>query len=355
MTNATFLPDWVSAPGETIVDILQERNLSQNQFALLMGSTSDDVKDLLYGRSSITIAVARKLSRILGASVEFWMLRDFQYREDTARIKALEDEWLTNLPFGDMIKFGWLKPVPRPSDVLDACLHYFGVSSVKSWMNQYGHISRMAAFRKSPLFDAKPTVVATWLRQGEIEATRIECKPWDANCFQQSLSSIRSLTRIKDPNRFLPILKKYCADSGVAVAIVRTPSGCQINGATRFLSATKAHILLSFRFLTDDNFWFTFFHEAGHLVLHGKDGFFLEGTNISNKEEEEANIFATQILIPPEYQAGLLNLKADSLKVIKFAVEIGVAPGIIVGQLQHLGKIEHDQLNKLKRYYRWEN
>jgi HTH-type transcriptional regulator/antitoxin HigA len=111
--------------------------------------------------------------------------------------------------------------------------------------------------------------------------------------------------------------------------------------------------VLSFRYLSDDHFWFAFFHEAGHLLLHGKRALFLEGYGTTNKEEEEANAFAARMLIPREFQSKLPALRADSLQIIKFARQIGIAPGIVVGQLQHAKLVKPEHLNRLKRRYRW--
>lgn len=351
-----FRPDWASAPGDTITDILRERNISKAEFAKRIGHTSEAVEDLLQGRATITIAVARRLESVLGASVEFWMSRDFQYRQDIARLHVIHKEWLSELPVGDMIKFGWLTPVPHPSDEVAACLRFFGVPSVQAWREAYAGLQTMAAFRTSPSFDSRSAAVAVWLRQGEIEAEALDCGPWDADRFQESLVHIRSLTRQKDPARFLPELQKCCASSGVAVVVVRAPSGCRASGATRFLSREKAILQLSFRHLTDDHLWFTFFHEAGHLLLHGKRGFFLEGIDTPlTTEEEEANEFAAHALVPPQFQAALLELPSDRRKVIKFAMRLGVSPGIVVGQLQHIGKLRYNQMNSLKRRFRWED
>ncbi len=356
LSTQEFSPSWASAPGDTISDVLRERSLSETEFAQQMGHTPDDVQDLLQGRATITLAVARRLERVIGASVEFWMSRDYQYRQDIARLNATNEEWITELPVGDMIKFGWLGPVPHPTDEVAACLRFFGVPSVSAWREAYAGLHQMAAFRTSPSLDSRPASVAAWLRRGEIEAGEIECDPWDPKRFQESILHIRSLTREKNPDRFIPKLQKYCAESGVAVAIVRYPSGCRASGATRFLSRDKALLLLSFRYLTDDHFWFTFFHEAGHLLLHGEKAFFLEGADMpSTTEEDEANEFAASTLIPSEFKRELLALRADAIKVIRFARRVGVSPGIVVGQLQHLGRIRHDQLNRLKRRYRWED
>jgi Zn-dependent peptidase ImmA (M78 family) len=112
--------------------------------------------------------------------------------------------------------------------------------------------------------------------------------------------------------------------------------------------------MLSFRYLSDDHFWFTFFHEAGHLVLHDMNSLFLEGEDrISTKEEGEANEFSAAVLIPAEFRADLMTLRGEGREVIRFARRVGVSPGVIVGQLQHLGRVRRNQLNRLKRRFVW--
>lgn len=362
-----FRPDWASAPGDTIADILQDKGLSVADFADLMGHSPEKADNLLQGRATITIETARRLERVLGASLEFWVSRDYQYRQDISRIHVTDEEWLHELPVGDMVKFGWLKPAPLPADEMAACLRFFAVTDVPAWREAYAGLQEMAAFRTSPSFDSQPASVAAWLRQGEIEADVIECQTWDAEGFQESLSTIRTLTRRKDPSKFIPQLQRLCAETGVAVVVVRAPSGCRASGAVRFLSPTKALLQLSFRYLTDDHFWFTFFHEAGHLILHGERYFFsdtirgekswiLEGIEtVSPSEEQGANEFAARTLVPSEFQAELSDLTADPREIIRFAVRLRVSPGIVVGQLQHLERIGYNQLNDLKRRFTWED
>jgi HTH-type transcriptional regulator / antitoxin HigA len=350
-----FHPDWASAPGNTIADILAERDISEAEFAKSMGNTPEQARELIEGRATITIAIARRLEQVLGASVEFWMSRDFQYRQDVARLHAADEQWLADLPIGDMIRFGWLRNVPHPSDEMAACLHFFDVPGVPAWREAYADLQQIVAFRTSPSFDSRPASVAAWLRRGEIEGEAIHCNPWDPARFEESLSSVRSLTREKDPGRFIPKLQLLCAASGVAVAVVRAPNGCRASGATHFLSPDKALLLLSFRYLSDDQFWFTFFHEAGHLLLHGKKGFFLEGIDApATPEEQEANEFAERTLVPLDLRAALLRLRVDAREVIRFARRLGVSPGVVVGQLQHYKRIKHGQLDALKRRFRWE-
>ena len=362
-----FIPSWSSAPGDTMLDILRQRNLSTTAFANTMGLTIEEIHNLIEGRATITITIARQLADVLGSSVSFWMSRDFQYRQDAQRLDADNlQRWIRELPLGDMIKFGWLIPTPYPSEEIAASLRFFAVSSVSAWRERYASLHDATTFRTSPSLDSRPASVATWLRRGEVEAEQIDCEPWHPERFAGSLTDIRLLSKYKDPNRFLPQLQTICSRGGVAVVIVRTPSGCRASGATRFVSREKAILQLSFRHLTDDHFWFTFFHEAGHLLLHGERNLFtaalnrkpiwiLEGLEAENSEEEQqANHFAARCLIPDNFQQQLFELPISHTHIVRFAVQLGISPGIVVGQLQHLGRIGFDQMNSLKRRYTWD-
>jgi hypothetical protein len=156
------------------------------------------------------------------------------------------------------------------------------------------------------------------------------------------------------PTEFMQQLQQKCAACGVAVVIVQAPKGCPASGATRVKNG-KAILQLSARYLRDDSFWFTFFHEAGHLVLH-EDRLFLEWSerrSLDEKEEQEANDFAGKILIPPSQEAAMLELPHDYKSIMRFARNLSVSPGIVVGQLQHRGLLPREKLNFLKKRYTW--
>ena len=180
---AEFQPNWSSAPGETIVDILQEHGISESTFSDQMGFSRRQTTHLFEGRATITIAVARRLSATLGSSVEFWMSRDHQYREAANRLRDEEKEWVRRLPLSDMVKFGWLTPPPLPTEEFNACLDFFGVSNVREWTEHYSDQMEVAAFRTSPSFGSKYGADAAWLRQGELEAQKVECQPWNPRGF----------------------------------------------------------------------------------------------------------------------------------------------------------------------------
>lgn len=356
--RSSFTPRWTSAPGETIADALAERGLSVANLAEATGRPIAEAQELLEGHRSITFSLARQLGSFIGGTVEFWISRDYQYREDRARLELEDPRWLAELPIREMMRFEWINPESTGAVRARALLRFFGVPTIAAWRHQYSALAQTAAFRKSAAFESVLGATAAWLRQGETEAASITCRAWDRGAFRQELDGIRPLTRLRSPDLFVPKLQALCAQHGVAVVVIPAPTGCPASGLTRFITPEKALIQLSFRYLSDDHFWFTFFHEAGHLVLHedqllSRDAWILEGFGDQRgREEDAANRFAEDILFPGELRKELDNLSADTRAVIRFAVRAGISPGIVVGQLQHRG-LAYRALNNLKRRYTW--
>jgi HTH-type transcriptional regulator / antitoxin HigA len=342
--------EWVSPPGDTIADLIERKGWSEIEFTRHMGCTQRAARELLSGRLEISLETAIKLATILGGSPKFWASRERQYR---ASLDLQHKAWLKELPLRDMRRHGWIAPSRSKPGSVAACLEFFGVNQLQEWRTKYRDVLKLAAFRTTPAFASRSAPVAAWLRRCEIEAEKIRCKPWNANVFAQTLAKVRRLTRERHPDVFLRELTAECATSGVAVVIVRAPEGCRASGATRFVSPTKALLMLTFRHLSDDHFWFTFFHEAAHLLLHSHTTLFLEGSKVGGQEEDEANRFAANILVPSEFKDRLMTLRIDRHEIRTLAKTVGVSPGIVLGQLQHMGRARRDQLNMLKVYFKW--
>ncbi len=349
-----FRPDWISAPGDSIEEILKDRKLELSDFAEQLDETIEQTTNLVKGHAEIDYEIAVKLEKLIGATAEFWMARERKYREELNNHES-DHQFIEGLPLKDMIKFGWIQESKDNDELLASCLNFFQVSSAKTWFETYRDVIETAAFRTSLTFNSHTGSVAAWLRQGQIIAENVECDKWNPEKLKEILPSIRRLTRETDPKIFLPELIKLCSECGVAVIILQAPSGCRASGATRFISNNKALLLLSFRYLSDDHFWFTFFHEVGHILLHNKNSLYVDEAGASEMQEEtEADNFAANLLIPNEFKQQLRTLSANKRDVIRFARQIGVSRGIVVGQLQHLGILKRNQLNDLKVRFTWQ-
>lgn len=358
-TQQTFQPNWTSRPGTTILRLLHNNGLSTGELANQLAITEPQLHNLLSGRSTIKPQLASKLAAALGGTKAFWLARDRQYRTDVAErdlthLPAFEKAWLQSLPLRDMKKFGWIDNQSTTSSQIRECLRFFDVGQIDIWKHHYADAIANTAFRKSEYFSSNLGAVASWFRQAELETETIRCAPWNPSLFTDTLPHLRSLTWKKNPAIFIPRLREACAKCGVAFAVVPLPKGCTASGATWFTTSHKATLVLSARHLSDDHFWFTFFHEAGHLLLHTADGPIIEEPEItSEKMEEQANNFASHILVPKEYREQLFSHTPRPKWVFDFSKKIGISPGIIVGQLQHYGHLDRNRLNHLKRRFVW--
>lgn len=360
MIDINEMPDWISPPGETILDILEERGWSQSELAERTGYTRKHINQLIKGNASITEETALKLERVLGSTAGFWLSREAQYRELIARKSELEElkadvSWLQKLPIADMVRFGWIKKYPKKVYQVAECLRYFGVATVQAWKTKYENL--VLAYHASDIFDRKEGSVIAWLRFGEQEAEGIGCSPFQKIILEENLTRMRSLVQEGNPRSFLPELKKLCCASGIVLVVAPSPSGCPVFGLTRWLNPDKALLMLSLRYKSNDQFWFSFFHEIAHLLLHGKRMLFLEGLqeSLDTKAEDEANRWAANFLIPKVFQGKLFALEQSDSEITTFSDEIGIAPGIVIGRLQKEGLLPWNSfLNKLKVFYRWE-
>jgi HTH-type transcriptional regulator / antitoxin HigA len=356
-----YTPNYVSAPGETLQEVLEERGMSQAELAERTGRPKKTINEIINGKAAITPETALQFERVLGVPASFWNNRERRYREAQARAEEQERlekqvAWLDQIPVKAMIKSGWIQCYQDKVEQLREVLNFFAIASPEQWQGIW--CSTGVYFRQSQAFQSDFGNVAAWLRRGEIEAAEIPCATYNANKFREALQHIRALT-VEPPEIFLPKVVRLCAEAGVAVVFVPQLPKTRTSGATHWLNPDKALIQLSLRYKTNDHLWFAFFHEAGHILLHGKRDFFLEGKDIAFVEESdkelEANKFAEDILIPP---AALKLFLASSQQLSKarieqFAAEIGIAPGIVVGRLQHDGVLPPSHCNDLKQRYKW--
>lgn len=359
-----FTPDWVSVPGDTIADLLEERGWTQAELAKRTGFTKKHINLLIKGNAPIYEDTALKLERVLGGTARFWLARETQYREILARAKerkslGQDSAWLKQIPLKDMIRFGWIRELKDKGEQVAECLRFFGVASVAVWESQTNQplaAFRLSATYKKRLKNESNSSIAAWLRQGERRAAAIACRPFDKDRFREKLVELRALTNEADPKIFIPKLTAICAEVGVVAVLEPAPKGCPISGATRWLPSGKALLMLSARHKTNDHLWFTFFHEAGHLLLHDKRLAFIEVQGeLDDELEKEADVFACDLLIPRKLTSQLATLPHTKIAVSDFAQKIGIAPGIVVGRMQKEDLLDWSYLNGLKISYRWDH
>ena len=359
--NVSFTPDWALPPGESILDLAEERGWTQAELAQRLGYSEKHVSQLINGRVPLTVEAAQRLERVLGSTLEFWLNLEANYQRHKARLEAERRHaewapWLDELPLKDLMASGAINKqrvvAKNKPGLVEACLRFFGVASPDDWRTHYGGMQM--AFRRSRAEQCDVGAISAWLRLGEQQAEKLDGPKYDRTRFEKSLQAIRGLTCLP-PDEFEPQMRQLLHDAGVLLVLVPAIPRAHVSGVARWLSPTRPMIQLSLFGKTNDRFWFTFFHEAAHILLHAnskeeKKSIFLDDPNAAHTEdpkEHEANRWAGDCLIPSDISHELPELRSKAA-VVDFARRIAIHPGIVVGRLQHDGLIEPSWMNELK-------
>ena len=362
-TPLGFSPDWVSPPGESIADLLEERGWTQAELAERLGYTPKHLNQLIKGKVPLSEDAAMRLERVLDGSAGFWLTREARYRERLARLDAQERfaqwvDWLDDLPVKALMKSS---VIPRrrvdaktKPELVEELLHFFGVASPADWLTRYGGMQ--VSFRRSRADQSDIGAISAWLRLGERLAEREQATRYDRQRFLAAIPKMRALTTLP-PESFEPALHPLFADCGVTFVVVPAIPGAHVSGVARWLNANRPMIQLSLYGKSNDRFWFTLFHEAAHLLLHAqeKKAVFLDDpdhADMSSAQESEANAWAADVLIPAAHREALLTLRTKE-SVRAFAAQIGIHPGIVAGRLQHERIIPPNWMNDLKAHFRF--
>lgn len=350
-----YSPDYASPPGDTLRATLDEIGMSQKELADRMGRHPKTINEIIKGKAPITRDIAVQFEQVLGTPARFWLQRETDYQLAKSRIDeqarlVKESKYAQEFPYAEMAQLNWIPSTRKPLEKASNLLSFFQVSSLSNLRTLDAPL-----FRKSSKHSAKPEALLAWLQKGYLDAKDTEIAKYDAQSFKTVLHEVRELTA--DNNKdFAKQIKSMCADCGVAVVYVPHLRKTHVNGACRwFAKGKKALIQLSIRYKFADIFWFSFFHEAGHLLRHSKKSKFVDFKSDSKSAENvEADQFASDFLIPE----GMLEDFADrgmfvDSSIRSFADELGVSTGIVVGRLQHERHIRFNQFNHLRSRLKW--
>lgn len=294
----------LSPPGDTIQEHLDFIGMSQAELADRMGRPKEKINDIIKGREPVTTATAFQLEKVLGISAGFWLSREAVYRKELYVLEQNEQfekekGWLVAFPVKAMMKLGWIPESDEKHLVMDSLLKFFSVASMTEWERIYIQEEVSVAFRISLAHTKSPYAISAWLRKGELQAAEINISSFDKIKFREALSRI-SQPAFLNSDDYVKKLQAVCARCGVSVVFTPNLPKAPISGAARWFH-NRPIIQLSGNFKNRKHFWFTFFHEAAHIMLHGKKSIFLEdaeGTELDRIKEEEANSFAAGFFQP---------------------------------------------------------
>lgn len=354
-TISNNIPSVVFHPGETLSEKLEEMGMSIKEFAVRTSKPEKTIIAVIKGDSIITSDMSVSFESVTKIPAHFWMNKQRAYDEYIARERRESliqnsTAWTMLFPVADMIKKGWLAPCKTPREKVIQLFSFFGVSTSRAWEDYYFNQQLKVAFRISLANIKEPYAISAWLRRGELQAfeQQIEMAYTDKR-LKEFLPQMKTLMATH-PEDFASRLQMLCLQAGVKLVYTPCLPKAPISGSTRWLNDTPC-IQLSGLHKRNDIFWFSFFHEVGHILLHGKKDIFLENIDYTDKQlakEHEADDFASKIVLSPSEEAEIIASGDYTLPSIRyFAEKFNTHPGIIVGRLQYLKVIPYWQDQEL--------
>lgn len=340
-----YIPERVSHPGTTLDEKLKEMGMSVKEFSVRTSKPEKTVIAIIKGDSSIIPETAVAFESVTKIPANFWMIRQRNYDECIARSKrkvqiASFADWAKKFPYADMASQGWIEKRIVQEEKTAILLDFFGVSSPTAWENYYMNQQLKVAFRISLATTREPYAISAWLRKGELQSSEINIeKTYTDSHLKSKIPDMKSLMQRK-PSDFPNQLQVLCAECGIKLIYTPCLKKAPISGSTRWINNVPC-IQLSGRSKRYDVFWFSFFHEIGHILLHGKKDIFLEDIEYNDEQqskEKQADNFSAEVLLSERELKEILDGRDFGSSAIKrYATQFNTHPAVIVGRLQHLG------------------
>lgn len=340
-------------PGYYIKEIVEESGLTQEDFAKRLDTTPKNLSLLIRGEQNLSIDIAMKLSRMTGTSVSYWLnlqnaydalIAEFKSREELAQERII----FSYLDYKYFREYFNLPDLPRKIDEQ--------IVQVRNFLN----VSTLTVFKKPDMAVSFRSATGEMSEANIIKANimvqiatnialETEAPKFNKSLFEEAVRYALTLT--KDHSTFYPLIKEAFCKVGVIFVILPNISGSKINGATKKVG-NNIMLLVNDRRLNSDTFWFTLFHEIGH-IMNGDYGISFDSE--SGEQEEIADKYAEDMLIPcDQYQQFIAENRFDIQSIRRFANRIDRDPGIVLGRLMNDGKVSYDDwsLNPLRHKYK---
>ena len=339
----------IKHPGELLLSKIGELGMKQKELAIRTGMSEKHISTVINGTKDISASFARKLDIALGEEIGTWAKHQADYDDYMAKLE--EENGITDEEVGilktmkEIVDFfleigimhnhcGNTEKIIQLRKIL--CVNNLSVIP---------QITYNAAYRaqiKSST-NINPYVLFAWQRMCELATEKITViKPFDREQLITKIPEIKKLMFENNPNIMIVKLKELFCNCGVAFNVVHHFRGAPVQGFIKQTESGKVILCVTIRGKSADKFWFSLFHEIGHLINGDMSARFVDFDTVKSEIEERADIFARDTLIVPNlYRDFVESEKYHSLTEIKvFSLLIGVPHWIIIGRLHNDGWLD---------------
>lgn len=345
----SLIPGALIHPGEYLLDELEAKEISQKDFALMIGMQTSQLNEIVNGKRAINAETALLFEKALDIAAEYWMNIQKNYELNLAKINRRNHERLEAIQLWNMaqsslpVAFLKKQKIITGDPILDIPLvkDIYGIQNFEQLANLYSN-NVYARFRKSQKLDMDKINMIGWVKLFEFKAKQEIVNAFDHNQFDNLLSELKIILsknkKVKEKAK--DALKSY----GIKLIYQEKAEKTPIDGVSLWSEGNPA-IGMSLRFNRIDNFAFTLFHELGHVLLHLTNDNTAEFIDLeheseaykNNKEEKEADRFAQSKLISDDLWNDFFNppYYFSDTKVKEFAKKAKIHPAVVRGRICH--------------------
>ena len=337
-------------PGEQLKLELARRGWTQVELAEIIGRNPKVIWGLVNGTLSITPRTAHELAAAFGQAAEYWF--DLQSKYYLAQFQKEEGDEINRraklfkkVPVREMIKRGWIEGTKNIDELERRVLDFFHLRSLEDEPAVLPHSAR-----KSTSYEETTPSQLAWIFRARQLAESVQVQNFTETRFEEALERLRLLMHSPQETRHVA---SNLANGGVRLVVVEPLAGTKIDGACFWLNRKAPIVALSMRYDRIDYFWYTLMHELGHVRAgdgRGEEPWALDCGFGEDEPEEKptkelaADVFASSFMVDREELDDFIIRVAplySPTRILGFAKRINVHPGIVVGQLQHLGEISY--------------
>lgn len=344
-------------PGETVKEVLDEKEMSQEELAIRTGYSPKHISEVVRGKKDISSEFANRLEYALGIHAGFWMNLQSNYDKEVFKINSLnnidEKEFSILKELKEVIKFCEEEKIIECNSKKEIT-----ILNMRKFLNLNNLCSipslpiQQVAFRGSKTNKVNIYVLYAWQKMCEYFTNKIKINSiYDIEKLKTKYEDIKQ-TMFLPANDMVSELKKIFAECGIVFEVVQHFTGAPVQG---FIQKKKNKVILcmTIRQAFSDIFWFTLFHEIGHLINDDFANQYIDYQFNESKEEEEADRFARNTLINEnDYNIFIKNGNININKIKEFANSQHVIPGIVIGRIQK-DINNYSYMTKYRERYKW--
>lgn len=342
-----------SHPGESLSATMERRGVSPGELAEATGESVESVNQIVKGKGSISPEFADALGAVFdGIPAQFWHNRQFLYdaalehNEENDRLYRPQlpvfKRHFPNTVYNELVEQGYVFWDAPPAERVRAVCEMFGTDSLAEVCDTQPE----KRFRSSPVKAGARGALSAWLWKGEQLAeqrARQISNTFNRERLLQVAVKLRGLTSASLADS-LESIGSELSTAGVVFIALPHIKRCGVRGASWRLDSGHHAIQVNDHGKKADRFWFTLFHEIGHVINGDEsslDSDTDDGTVVPDDERElAADKFAQDLLIPPgDWSSFEIDFPFTRAKITGFAEQSGVHPGIVAGRLAKLQKI----------------